>query len=222
MIDQVRESNRCVRAPNLRAVTAQKRTISVRFRLSSAAPVKFSLERWTGKRGASKAPAGRSGKPKSGGRKIAGVYSPQAGRSVNARAGVNTVTVAATGRKGKRLRPGTYLLTVTSGDVTARTKIWVLANEANGSSVNGRVCAARPLTPWPPCAATASARPACWRPAEVEALSEVEAQAEQLDPRGLVLDTLGDDLQAEAVPELELTECTHRRVALVGGHPHHE
>ena len=127
VIDQVRVSNRCVRAPNLRAITAQKRTISVRFRLSSAAPVKFSLERWTGKRGASKCPPA-TGKPKSGGRKIAGVYSPQAGRSVNARAGVNTVTVAATGRKGKRLRPGTYLLTVTSGDVTARTKIWVLAN----------------------------------------------------------------------------------------------
>ena len=124
-IDQARHA-RCVRAPNLRAIAAQKRTMSVRFRLSSAAPVKFSLERWTGKRGASKCPPA-TGKAKSGGRKIPGVYSPQTGRSVNARAGVNSVTVAATGRKGKRLHPGTYLLTVTSGTTTSRT-IWVLAN----------------------------------------------------------------------------------------------
>ena len=43
------------------------------------------------------------------------------------KAGLNTVTLAATGRKGKRLKPGTYLLTITSGEVTARTKVWVLA-----------------------------------------------------------------------------------------------
>jgi hypothetical protein len=47
---------------------------------------------------------------------------------VNARAGVNKSTVAATGRKGKRLQPGTYLLKVTSGTTTTRTKFWVLAN----------------------------------------------------------------------------------------------
>ena len=44
------------------------------------------------------------------------------------RKGANTVTVAATGRSGKRLAPGTYLLTVESGGVSARTKLWVLAN----------------------------------------------------------------------------------------------
>ena len=113
--------------PNLRAVVAQRKTLSVRFRLSTAAPVKFSLERWTGKRGASKCPPA-TGKAKSGGRKIPGVYSPHTGRTVAARAGVNTVTLAATGRKGKRLTPGTYLLTVTSGTTSARTKVWVLAN----------------------------------------------------------------------------------------------
>ena len=99
----------------------------VRFRLSTAAPVKFGLERWTGKRGASKCPPA-SGKAKRGGKKIPGVYSPHTGRTVAARAGVNRVTLAATGRKGKRLTPGTYLLTVTSGTTTSRTKVWVLAN----------------------------------------------------------------------------------------------
>jgi hypothetical protein len=126
-IDQVRVTPRCIRAPNLRAVTAQRRTLSLRFRLSTAAPVKFSLERWKGKRGASKCPPA-TGKATRGGRKIPGVYSPKAARSVDARAGVNTVTIAASRGGGKRLRPGTYLLKVTSGDVTARTKVWVLAD----------------------------------------------------------------------------------------------
>ena len=39
-----------------------------------------------------------------------------------------STAVAATGRKGKRLAPGTYLLTVESGGASARTKLWVLAN----------------------------------------------------------------------------------------------
>ena len=30
-------------------------------------------------------------------------------------------------RKGKTLKPGTYLLTITAGDVSVRTKVWVLA-----------------------------------------------------------------------------------------------
>jgi hypothetical protein len=125
-IDQLRLAPRCIRASNLRAVVAQRRTLSLRFRLSSAAPVKFSLERWTGKRGASKCPPA-TGKAKRGGRKIPGVYSPHTGRTVAARAGLNTITLAATGRTGKRLTSGTYLLTVTSGTSTSRTKVWVLA-----------------------------------------------------------------------------------------------
>ena len=30
-------------------------------------------------------------------------------------------------RKGKTLKRGTYLLTITAGDVSVRTKVWVLA-----------------------------------------------------------------------------------------------
>ncbi len=30
-------------------------------------------------------------------------------------------------RKGKALKPGTYLLTIAAGDVSVRTKVWVLA-----------------------------------------------------------------------------------------------
>ena len=81
----------------------------------------------TGKRGASKCPPA-AGKVKSNGRKIVGTYSPHTNRNVAARAGTNKVRIAATGRRGKRLRPGTYLLTVKSGNVSARTKVWVLAN----------------------------------------------------------------------------------------------
>ncbi|HEX6027334.1 MAG TPA: hypothetical protein VFZ00_35365, partial [Solirubrobacter sp.] len=126
MIDRLRVTPRCLRAPNLRAVVSQRRrTLTVRFRLSAPAPVSFSLQRWTGKRGASKCPPAR-GKPKRNGRRIPGVYSPQANRTVGARTGVNQVTIAATGRRGKRLRPGTYLLIVRAGAVTARTKVWVL------------------------------------------------------------------------------------------------
>ena len=39
---------------------------------------------------------------------------------------MNTVTLAATDGKGKRLRPGTYLLTIRSGATSARVKVWVL------------------------------------------------------------------------------------------------
>ena len=40
---------------------------------------------------------------------------------------MNTVTLAASDGTGKRLRPGTYLLTIRSGEVTAHAKVWVLA-----------------------------------------------------------------------------------------------
>jgi len=61
-----------------------------------------------------------------GGRRVPGVYSPFSNRAVTADKGLNTVTLAATGRKGKTLKPGTYLLTITAGDVSVRTKMWVL------------------------------------------------------------------------------------------------
>lgn len=117
---------RCIRAPGLRAVAAAKRTVTVRFRLNADAPVRFDLKRWKGKSGAASCPPVR-GRKQADGRRIPGVYSAHSERALQARAGVNTVTLAATGSDGKRLKPGTYLLTVTSGDAKVRTKVWVLA-----------------------------------------------------------------------------------------------
>jgi hypothetical protein len=118
---------RCLRADNLRARISKTQTMKVRFTLGTAAPVKFSLRRLTGKGGASKCPPTR-GRPHPDGKRVPGVYRPFTDKSVTAAKGANTVTVAATGRRGKRLTPGTYLLTVSSGGTTSRTKLWVLAN----------------------------------------------------------------------------------------------
>ena len=118
---------RCLRADDLRARIAKAQTMKVRFSLGIAAPVKFTLQRLSGKGGASKCPPARGVKHPDG-KRVPGVYRPFTNKSVNVNKGANTVTVAATGRKGKRLRPGTYLLIVESGGVSARTKLWVLAN----------------------------------------------------------------------------------------------
>ena len=125
-IDGLQVTPRCIRAANLRALTAQRRTVSVRFNLSAAADVRLSLERSKGKPGAKRCPA-PTGNAKADGRKIAGVYSPRSNRALAARAGVNSVTLAATGRRGTLLRPGTYLLTIRAGEASARVKVWVLA-----------------------------------------------------------------------------------------------
>jgi hypothetical protein len=125
-ITSVKVTPRCLRADDLRARIAKARTMKVRFSLGTAAPVKFTLQRLSGKRGASKCPPAR-GVTKRDGRRVPGVYRPFTNKSVNVNRGANTVTVAATGRKGKRLAPGTYLLIVESGGVSARTKLWVLA-----------------------------------------------------------------------------------------------
>ncbi|MDA0161791.1 PKD domain-containing protein [Solirubrobacter ginsenosidimutans] len=127
-ITGVRITPRCLRADDLRARIAKTQTMKVRFSLAIAGPVKFRLQRLSGKGGASKCPPAH-GRPHPDGKRVPGVYSPFTNKSVTVRKGANTMTVAATGRSGKRLKPGTYLLTITSGQVTARTKLWVLANE---------------------------------------------------------------------------------------------
>lgn len=121
----VRVTPRCIRAAGLKAVASAARTIKVQFRSSAATDVRFGLTRLDGKGGASKCPPA-TGVAQKGGRKVPGVYSPFSRRAVQAKTGLNTVTLAATTAKGKALEPGTYLLTITSGTVTARTKIWVL------------------------------------------------------------------------------------------------
>jgi hypothetical protein len=126
-ITGVKLTPRCLRADNLRAQIAKVQTLKVRFSLATAAPVKFTLQRLSGKGGASKCPPARGVKHPDG-KRVPGVYRPFTNKSVNVAQGANTVTVAATGKKGKRLAPGTYLLTIESAGVTARTKLWVLAN----------------------------------------------------------------------------------------------
>ena len=126
-ITGVKITPRCLRADDLRARIARTQTMKVRFSLATAAPVKFTLQRLSGKGGASKCPPARGVKHPDG-KRVPGVYRPFTNKSVNVGKGANTVTVAATGRRGKRLAPGTYLLTVESGGVSARTKLWVLAN----------------------------------------------------------------------------------------------
>jgi hypothetical protein len=125
-ISRVQVTPRCIRAEGLKAVSAAAKTIKVQFRLNTAADVKFSFDRAKGKTGFANCPPAK-GVAQKGGRKVPGVYSPFSGRAVTANKGLNTVTLAATGRKGKTLKPGTYLLTITAGDVSVRTKVWVLA-----------------------------------------------------------------------------------------------
>ena len=68
-----------------------------------------------------------TGVAKRGGHKVPGVYAPFSTRGATTKTGLNTVTVAARGKRGKRLTPGTYLLTITAGDtLVSRTKLWVL------------------------------------------------------------------------------------------------
>jgi hypothetical protein len=125
-ITGVKVTPRCLRADDLRARIAAVKTMKVRFSLATGAPVKFTLRRLTGKGGASKCPPARGVKHPDG-KRVPGVYRPFTNKSVAVKKGANTVTVAATGRKGKRLAPGTYLLVIDSGGVRARTKLWVLA-----------------------------------------------------------------------------------------------
>ena len=72
----------------------------MRFRLSSDASVRFSLERWKDKRGASACPPVR-GNAKADGRRIAGVYTTHSKRAVDARAGVNRVVAGGHRRQGQ-------------------------------------------------------------------------------------------------------------------------
>ncbi|MDA0167984.1 PKD domain-containing protein [Solirubrobacter taibaiensis] len=125
-ISRVQVTPRCIRAEGLKAVSSAAKTIKVQFRLNTAADVKFSLKRAKDKTGFTHCPPAK-GVAQKGGRKVPGVYSPFSGRAVTANKGLNTVTLAATGRKGKTLKPGTYLLTISAGDVSVRTKVWVLA-----------------------------------------------------------------------------------------------
>jgi hypothetical protein len=113
---------RCIRARSVRAVIA--RTVAVRFSLALPGPVSVKLERWKDKAGQAKCPPPQGYAP--AGKRPRGTYSPFTAKTLAGKAGRNTVTLATTGKGGKRLRPGTYLLTISAGGATARAKVWVL------------------------------------------------------------------------------------------------
>jgi hypothetical protein len=126
-IDRLQLSPRCLREPGLRAVIAKRSAFRLRFRLDRAAQVRIDLARWKGKGGQTRCPMA-GGKLTARGRKVPGTYVLQSRRTVRGRAGMNTITVAAAGRRrGARLQPGTYLLTLRAGTVERRIKLWVLA-----------------------------------------------------------------------------------------------
>ena len=103
----------------------RERRLAVRFVLELAGEVEVSLTKTSSKRPRT-CPRPRGTAP-SAGHRIAGVYTPRAGHTADAREGANTLTVAATGRNGKRLAPGTYRLRIRADDATADTKLVVLA-----------------------------------------------------------------------------------------------
>lgn len=102
-----------------------ERRLAVRFALELAGEVEVSLTKTSSKR--PRICPRPQGKAPSAGHRISGVYTPRAGRTVDAREGVNTLTVAATGRNGKRLAPGTYRVRITADDATEDAKLVVLA-----------------------------------------------------------------------------------------------
>ncbi len=97
-------SPRCSRAPAVRVALA--RTVLVRFRLATAGAVQLTLER-------------RRDRPRCH-RDRSGSYARFSTRTLPGHAGVQTVAL------DRGLRPGTYRLTVSSGGVSARIKLWIL------------------------------------------------------------------------------------------------
>ena len=114
---------RCIRAANLRAAQAS-RTVAVAFEMSAPATVRISMLRRTNKRVLGACPVPRI--DPAPGPHVQGIFGPHADREVAVRAGMNRLTLATTGRRGRLLRPGTYRLTVTADGVTATRKFWVL------------------------------------------------------------------------------------------------
>ncbi|WP_081690940.1 PKD domain-containing protein [Conexibacter woesei] len=138
-------SPRCVAA-----AAATSRAVRIRYRLSTAATVRVTLQRSTGSHAVARCPPLR-GSQQDDGRYKPGEYAPVSVRQTTGTAGAGgtslTIAKAAKGgavasvatvrpqaliAKGGRLAPGTYLLTVTTlsadGRVqdTARVKFWVL------------------------------------------------------------------------------------------------
>ncbi|ADB51796.1 hypothetical protein [Conexibacter woesei] len=103
---------RCVRAGRL------PRRIAVRFQLAAAGDVRLVLERRRGDGAPRRCPRTTAGS------RPHGSFSVVDRRSVPGRAGANAVTLLRAVRA--RLRPGTYLLTVTAGTATARSVPTVL------------------------------------------------------------------------------------------------
>jgi hypothetical protein len=145
-------SPRCVAA-----AAATSRAVRIRYRLSTAATVRVTLQRSTGSRAVATCPPLR-GSQQDDGRYKPGSYAPVSVRQTRGSAGAcsTSLTIAKGARggavgsvatvrpqaliaKGGKLAPGTYLLTVTTlsadGRVqdTARVKFWVLKAKAKAT-----------------------------------------------------------------------------------------
>jgi hypothetical protein len=134
---------RCVRS-----TAATTRSVSIRYRLDLAAKVRVSLQRSKGSHAVRTCPPVHGSKQADGHRKP-GTYAPVSNKQVTSSPSGGSLVIA-TGRahgavgtaarvspaaliaKGKRLSPGTYLLTLTTlgadgrPQATARVKFWVL------------------------------------------------------------------------------------------------
>jgi hypothetical protein len=140
-------SPRCVAA-----AAATSRSVQIRYRLSTAAKVRVTLQRGTGSRAVAKCPPLR-GSHQDDGRYKPGSYAPVTVKQTTGSSGATSLTIAKGARggavgsvatvrpqaliaKGGKLAPGTYLLTVTTlgadgrAQDTARVKFWVLKAKA--------------------------------------------------------------------------------------------
>jgi hypothetical protein len=147
-------SPRCVAA-----AAATSRSVRIRYRLSTTAAVRVTLQRSTGSHAVAKCPSPR-GSQQDDGRYKPGSYAPVSVKQTTGSSGGTSLTIAkgskggavgsvATVRpqaliaKGGKLAPGTYLLTVTTlsadGKVqdTARVKFWVLKAKATKKTKKG-------------------------------------------------------------------------------------
>lgn len=128
---------RCVSSASLRAA----RTVTIRYRLSSAAAVRVGIQRRNGSNWRNCPPAHGVKKPKHKPGPVS--YTPVTSKQVQtSKPGGNTLVVASRAHgydlplaliaKGRKLRPGTYLVTLTTLDgngralASAKVKFWVL------------------------------------------------------------------------------------------------
>ncbi|HEY6762920.1 MAG TPA: PKD domain-containing protein [Baekduia sp.] len=142
-VESLSVAPRCVAA-----AAATTRSVKIRYRLSTAATVRVAIQRSTGSHAVRKCPPVR-GSAQPDGKLKPGSYTSVSVKQATGSSGGTTLTIAQAGKggavgttaslrpqallaKGKKLSPGTYLLTVTvlgadgKAQGSARVKFWVL------------------------------------------------------------------------------------------------